>query len=192
MSAILRPVGPEQPKTYWLRRVVTLLIVVVVAVVLILLARAAMGGSPDAAPPAGPSPSNSVAASGEKCDKAVLQISTEMSARNYAAGQNPVIKVTVKNASDQPCIVDVGEAARAVAITSGTDPVWTSTDCPAEPAAREVLLQAQGIDASEVTWPRVRSAATCPTGLPEPGAGTYHVVAKLGDVASEDTVFSLS
>lgn len=204
MSALMHPVGPRPARVYWRRRIVLLALLAVVAIV----AATMLNGRGDAHaaedPPGGsgadqqtPAPQTSESAESTTgpvaCGEGSLSITLAADQRTYAAGANPVFTVTLTNTSDASCVVDAGEASRGILITSGTDRIWSSLDCPAtENAKRTLLLPAGGRDESVVTWTRIRSAEGCTDGLPAPKAGTYQAVASVAGVSSTAAVFDLS
>ena len=65
MSGMLHPEGPEPVRTYWLRRILVILALLILVLVLVSLglARGSSGATRTAAPPAAPSPSESLSAS---------------------------------------------------------------------------------------------------------------------------------
>jgi hypothetical protein len=133
-------------------------------------------------------------AASRTCEAGDLQLALTSDATGYAAGATPSFTVTITNAADSSCTVDVGTASLEVLVTSGSDRIWSSLDCAVEGAdgAERVLLLAAGAqETAAVPWARVRSDATCSAGLPEPRPGTYHAVATLVGAQSADLVFTL-
>lgn len=57
MSSVLHPVGPEEPRTYWLRRALVLVAVLAVVALIVVVGVNAAGGERSAVPQASPSPS---------------------------------------------------------------------------------------------------------------------------------------
>ena len=203
MSALMHPVGPRPARVYWRRRIV-LLALLATAVIILANVLAGRGTAQAAQDPAGApgaaeqtpdpqtSPDAGSTAGPAKCGEGSLSIALSADHRTYAAGANPVFTVTLTNTSDASCVVDAGEASRGILITSGTDRIWSSLDCPAtENAERTLLLPAGGRDESVVTWTRIRSAEGCTDGLPAPKPGYYQAVASLAGVSSTAAVFEL-
>lgn len=201
MSTIIRPAGPQPARVYWIRRAVVLGALLVVVLLLWSMTRGGGGGGDAAAaddtpgdvaattPPDEQEPDDA----SRTCEAADLTLVVTADAASYPAGVNPTFGVRITNTSDSSCTVDAGEATRELLVTSGSDRIWSSLDCPADGAAERVLLlQASGSDGPvAVAWPRVRSNETCGEGLPEPRAGTYHVVAKLVGSESQPATFNL-
>lgn len=207
MSNVLRPVGPEPPKVYWIRRLVVVALVVLLVVIVASLFSG--GGGDGADPSASPTPTEDVtedpsqtpdedadAADAEAVDclPENLTVALTPATRVWTVGTAPTFTATVTNTGSTPCTVDTGADHVELLVTSGSDRIWSSVDCPSETAeaSRLRLLRpgAEDVDPA-VVWPGVRSAEECPTGLPTPRAGTYRAVLTVGEVASEAAVIEL-
>lgn len=77
-------------------------------------------------------------------------------------------------------------------VVSGAGRIWSSRDCPDGAAASVVTVEPQGEQEVAVAWPRQRSGEGCPSGLPEPRAGTYQLTGSVGGTTSAPVVFDLS
>lgn len=199
MSSLLHPVGPQPPRVYWRRRlavVVGLVVVLALVVTLVAVVLPRLLGGDDTktgAAPGASAPASTPAASSEPvaCTAAQLGVAVTADAASYAAGVLPAFAVTITNTSSASCTVDAGEAQRELLITSGSDRIWSSKDCPAEPASRLLLLQGGGRDAQTISWQRIRSGEGCAQGLPAPRPGTYNAVVSIAGVTSAPAVFTL-
>lgn len=205
MNTVLRPVGPEPARVYWTRRIVLLLALVVAAVLVWTLvqgggtaseANAPDGGAASAAPADGDAaapgaePTDSGAAAA--CAAENLEVVVEAGRQTYPDGGRPSFTITVTNTGDSGCTVDAGDASRELLITSGSDRIWSSLDCPAgEGASRNLLLTAGSSDTHDVTWDRTRSDESCSDNLPEPRPGTYKAQVRLNGAESELATFAL-
>ncbi len=213
-DALLHPVGPLPPRTYWVRRAV---VVAGLVVAVLLLARwaASLGGpggrasgrpggptpvtdttptstrsmvaapSASASPPASPPPR-----APQACPDRSLSVTAGTDAVSYLPGVRPVLTMTVRNVGPVACTRDLGPGARGLRVLSGADRIWSSDDC--ERPGTAVTLLGRGVARSvSLSWPRVRSRPGCPT----PGAaarpGTYRLYAELGRINSAPAVFSL-
>ncbi|MBK3630809.1 hypothetical protein JHN59_39655 [Streptomyces sp. MBT49] len=120
---------------------------------------------------------------------------TLSSVRNaYSPDQTPTFRLTAKNSSGSDCKVDVGPKSAVLTITQtgGTDPYWSSADCPKAPASRLYRVPAQNTFTYTVKWDRKPSAPECatpPAGAA--GAGTYLLEAKAPGFAKAQTSFVL-
>ncbi|WP_149204027.1 hypothetical protein [Actinotalea subterranea] len=208
MSTVLRPVGPQPDRVYWVRRAVVLAALVVVLLVAWFAFSALRGGGDADAGQDGPGegtveegatvPDDDAAAAPEEgatgptvCAGTDLTLTLTADARSYAAGVQPVFAFAVTNTGAASCTVDMGEAQREVLITSGTDRIWSSRDCLAEAPEQLLLLEPGARSDAFVPWGRGRSAEGCTQGLPEPRPGTYSAVVTMLGATSEPVVFDL-
>ncbi|WP_129336673.1 hypothetical protein [Cellulomonas endophytica] len=143
------------------------------------------------APPPTPSPSPTTVGGVAVCAPADLAVTLTPAAPEFPAGSDPTFEIGLRNTGDAPCLVDAGEAHRELVLTSGTDRVWSNKDCAPADDSRPLLLAADAVDTSTLAWPRERSAAGCPGGLPSPGAGTYALTLRVGGVDAAPAVFTL-
>jgi len=202
MSTVLRPVGPNPPRVYWIRRLVVMaaFVAVIVGAVAIVWAVAFRGADGGDAPAVGTAPTTDTSESMAEenpaapvdCTSADLQLALVADAGQYPSGADPVLQASVTNIGAAPCTVDAGDAAREVVVSSGDDRIWSTKDCAsAETASRQLLLGAGARDIVDIAWGRVRSAEGCPGDLPAPRAGTYQAVATLLGASAQPVVFVL-
>ncbi len=200
MSTVIHPVGPEEPKVYWVRRLVAVLVAVVVVVLAAALISSMFGDDADAdtppvadteETPAGETPP--VAGTPVACEPGQLALLVATPIADFPAGTPVTFTVTITNSSAVECTVDAGEASRGILVTSGADRIWSNLDCPAEGTAERILLLPPngGTDVTDTTWGRVRSDEACTANLPEPRPGTYKAVVTLNGATSEQATFTL-
>lgn len=202
VSSVLHPVGRHHPAVYWRRRVVLLLAVAAVAGVVWMLVG---GGRADEAAATGqpPAPAPVAAATSEPteqpteqptaCEDAALDVAVATDATGYGPDDVPRLTLTVTNAGEQPCTVDLGSAdAVELVVTSGSDRIWSSDDCQQAAEPRVVPLEPGAAEEQVVSWQRLRSAEGCPGELGDARPGTYQVTGRVGAVTSEPVVFTLT
>jgi len=195
MSYVVHPVGPEGARVYWIRRLI--MIAVAICLIALLWAFLARGGKSSSGRQAGPtsSPSTSAAPSGGAgCVAASLQVTLTGSAQAYAASEMPSFTLTAVNTSKTACTLTMSDASRQLVITSGSDRIWSSADCPATapPATPLLLLAAGDKGTATIAWDRTRSAQGCPAGLAAPRSGTYKAAGSLLGANSDAVVFTLN
>ena len=84
------------------------------------------------------------------------------------------------------CTWRVGPDTIAVRLTSGSDRIWTSQDCPAVIAERDVVLRTVKATPVEIVWPGRRSDEDCSRNTMWAEPGYYHVsAAALGSEPTE-------
>ncbi|MBX9244582.1 hypothetical protein ICW40_07140 [Actinotalea ferrariae] len=125
------------------------------------------------------------------CAPADLTLALTTDARAYAAGVQPTFTVALTNAGGAACTVDADAAQREILITSGSDRIWSSLDCPPTAAPNLLLLEPGARTDAPVVWDRTRSAVGCTGGLPEPRPGTYSAVVTMLGATSAPVVFEL-
>ena len=205
MSTVLRPVGPQPERVYWLRRLAVLAACVVVGLLLGVVWSVVSGGPGDAADAgtagvdAADGAAEDVAGAPEgastgpvACTAAQVALVLTSNARAYPAPGQPVLSVAITNTGTAACTLDAADAAREIVIASGSDRIWSSADCPADAASTPLLLDPAARWAVDVTWPRARSAEGCAEGLAEPRPGTYTATVTWLGATSDPVVFDLT
>jgi hypothetical protein len=206
MDGLRDPVGGKPPEIYWRRRIVAAIGVVLVIVVIYLLA-SSPGGSPKvgaaatlspapttAASPGAGTGTNPTAATSRTCTSADVKLTLKANSANFAAGALPVFDVGIKQAGPTPCRLDTASTGTELKISSGSDRIFSSLDCPTDATinARQFLLAPAANETFQVTWNRKRTAPQCAAVSAAPGAGTYHAVLTIQGITSNDAAFTLS
>jgi hypothetical protein len=207
MDGLRDPVGGKPPEIYWRRRIVAAIGLVLVIVVIYFLV-SSPGGNPKtnaASPGATTSPTASAdpsanpsadpsAATTRACTSADVALTLTANPRNFAAGALPRFDVDIKQDGPSACRLDTTAAGTELKITSGSDRIFSSTDCPTDATinARQFLLAPGASETFQVNWNRQRSAPECTSVSATPGAGTYHAVLTIQGIASNDATFTLS
>ena len=102
------------------------------------------------------------------CPRSSLDVAINVPAET-TVGAGLTIGATVTNTGSEACLLDAGGASLGAVIASGTDTVWTSTTCPAEPTSRMLLINAGGSAAVTLTWDGRRTSPDCaPAPTPAP------------------------
>ena len=127
------------------------------------------------------------------CQASDVTVEAVTDADTYAAGVLPQLSISLTNAGDTDCTIDVGSTTQAFTVSSGSDTWWRSTDCQESPSSMVVTLAAgQNVtSATPVQWDRTRSdVATCDQeNRPRaPGGGaSYHVAVSIGGFESVES-----
>jgi hypothetical protein len=199
MSTFRNPVGPQPSSTYWRRRLMVILGLVAVIVVIVLIA-VRPGSTPAATTDddkktntAAPADSEAVAADPETpCAPGVVTVAAITDAGDYIAGQQPLLSLSVTNTGTTACTFAVGADVQKYTITSGTEQIWTSTDCQAAatPESR-VLEPGVALATTPFAWDRTRSdPAACESTERAPvtgGGASYHLAVTINGVESAET-----
>jgi hypothetical protein len=192
MSTLRTPVGPQPPSVYWRRRLVVLLGLLAIVVIIVLIVVRPGGENvgqetPKPTDTASNEPSAPPVAGGD-CNPATLVIEPIVDAGSYQAGQQPQLSVQLTNTGSSPCTLSVGADQLVFSIVSGSDPIWTSSDCLTTPAFEVELQPGQPLPNNPIAWDRTRSSPdTCDSSRPEVVAGgaTYRLGVTLGTAESE-------
>ncbi len=182
-----RPDGrpPAVSHAVLVRRRLTVLAALATVVLVVVFGVRGVLGSGSAAPLPGekttpPEPAAVVAGPPQHCVARDVGLEISTATTSVQVGKPVMFTVVITRAGSRPCLLDGSDAGRAVTITSGTDRVWSSADCPGD---ERMLLMGRGDrDQTTVTWNGSRSAAGCPGGQPVATPGVYTVVVALAGV----------
>lgn len=177
---------------------VLLALLVIVAGVAVVLSLQPWAGSRGAAESASPSatplptlyPSTAPSASAETpdCTADSVAVTAVTDATAYAPGVDPQLSLSLANISSTDCVINAGTSQQVFTITSGSDAIWTSTDCQTDASDLDVLLEAgQSVTGSSITWDRTRSSVdTCSGGREavEGGGAAYNLSVSVAGIPS--------
>ena len=200
MSTFRNPVGPQSPQVYWRRRlVVGLGLLAVIIVVLLIVFRPGADASNDDKKPAVDTSSAETTKStdepaqeeGAACNPANIVVEAVTDKTEYAAGQQPMISMSIVNNGSVACVMNVGTTQQALEITSGAESYWSSADCQTEPVDLDQVLE-PGIKqtTAPIPWDRTRSdPSTCTSerSAVTANGASYHLSVSLGEIKSENT-----
>lgn len=206
MDGLRDPIGGKPPEIYWRRRIVAAIGVVLVIVVIFFLWSSPGGSKKDgasstvspapttAASPGAGTGTNPTAATSRTCTSADVTLTLKANPAPFAAPAPPVFDVGIKQAGPTPCRLDTAATGTELKISSGSDRIFSSLDCPTDATinARQFLLAPAANETFQVTWNRKRSAPQCAAVSAAPGAGMYHAVLTIQGITSNDATFTLS
>ncbi len=152
-------------------------------------ASASESGSAEA--PASGGGSSSAKAAGDTCSSGDIELSAVTDKGTYAPAEKPVLEMKIENTGSEDCTVNVGTSQQEFSIVSGSDKIFSTTDCRTDPSDSDMTLKAGATESARFTWDRLRSAPGCKDVESKPRPGTYTFSAKLGDVESGKVNFSL-
>lgn len=210
-STPLRPRGPLPPRVYWTRRLVLLGI----ALVLVAGFARILGGSSDGSDDSGDkattagatttsSPTDATTEPVKKKRKKKKQTPTEPPlaeptgacvssdivvtpvVAEAQGGIDVPITLNLRTVQTPACTWTVSPETLTVSITSGSDGIWSSRECPATIAAQDVVVR-QAVDAPiALIWDARRSDEDCTEQRDWARLGFYHVeAAALGGEPTE-------
>lgn len=208
MGSVLHPVGERPAVVYWARRALVLLVplVLIGGLVWLLLPK---GGAPVTATPA-PRSSASVTpvvtptltpantpttptapAAPTACAAESLSASLAGYGTVKVGGKQP-FKLTLTSQADADCLFDAKVGTVELAVSSGSDRIWTTDHCAKLlPGKTLTLSKGKPVELS-IDWPVKRSAKGCKTAKDALGAGTYVAKATYRGVTLARKVMSVT
>ena len=199
---------PSQ-RTFWIRRIVVLALLVGIVWGLIALIGGAVnavgswfgGSKPAASVSAGTQAGGSVKYT--TCMPAGLSLQAVVGdgsspSSTFASGANPKFWFTLTNTSTKPCYFNVGTAAQVFKVTSGSEVIWSNSDCKSPTTNLRMLLD-PGVanNANPISWERVHSSSSgCDAASGQSkavgGGASYHLRIVLNGITSNDVQFILN
>ena len=158
-------------------------------------------GAAPAGQPAGPegpvassSASPSAPSAGTGCDQNLVTVTAETDKPVYASGENPLLTLKVTNGNKVPCEINLGSSQMEYDITSGSDRIFSSTDCQSDATDLVKTIAPGQSETANFSWQRNRTVQGCAAIAAKPGAGgAYYVfTARLADKNSPKAVFQLN
>lgn len=152
----------------------------------------AAASEPGSAPPSSSEAgSASAQAAGDSCSSDDIELTAATDKGTYASAEKPVLEMKIQNTGSEDCTVNVGTSQQEFSIVSGSDRIFSTTDCRTDASDSDMTLKAGATESAHFTWDRLRSAPGCKDVETKPRPGTYTFSAKLGDVESDKVNFSL-
>ncbi len=123
------------------------------------------------------------------CAVSNIEVKGMTDATSYARGVDPMLSLSIQNTGSKACSFSVGPDVQKYVITSGSDTIWTSTDCQATSAPLDKILEpGAALTTQPISWDRARSnPATCSVTNPKQviaGGASYHLTASVNGVTS--------
>lgn len=173
VSTVLRPVGPHEPRVYWLRRAVVIGLILVLIVV---LTEAFAGGSskppkknrpvthPSTTTTATSSASTPATTTVSACSPTALTLALSTDSDSYKAGQSVKLIGAFSNSGTSSCTLSVAPSREIWTVKSGTDTIWTSKHCVSSDLAKQVTIKAGGRNTVSTVWDGHRQDPGCASG----------------------------
>jgi hypothetical protein len=134
--------------------------------------------------PPKPSPTPLAQPDGD-CSPEDVVVSPE--ARNPVGGGEVVVALMFRTLMSPACVFDVSATSVTMSITSGSDPIWSTRDCPGAVPTTDLVVRKDLATYVYVTWNGMRSDSTCSPRTEWAYPGWYHVrVAALGGEPADE------
>src|SRR3954447_5424424 len=185
--------GPLPARVYWVRR----LMLLGIATLLVVGLAKMLGGSSDgssgadtardvartapvteAATGRHPSktagdPATRVAMPSGPC--AASDVAITPSVPKPVAGRDITLVLDISSGNTPACTWTLSRRTTAIKITSGSDLIWTTSECPRAIPSQEVVLRQADPSRVKLTWDARRSEPGCPVRTEWALPGTYHL-----------------
>lgn len=109
----------------------------------------------------------------------------------YSVRDQPILLMTVRNASPQACIRDLGASQQEWNLFDGDTRLWGSNDCLSEPAANAQTLQPAQQVVLRVEWSGLTSDPECADPRRRLAPADYQLRARLGTAQSPNATLTL-
>lgn len=147
-------------------------------------------------PAVGPNTTASPAATpeGDGCEQNLVTVTAATDKPAYADGENPLLTLKVTNGNRVPCEINIGTSQMEFLVTSGSDRIFSSTDCQADATDLVKTIPPGQSETANFPWQRNRTLQGCAPIEAKPGAGgAYYVfTARLANKTSPKAVFQLN
>lgn len=110
---------------------------------------------------------------------------------NAYAGHDVAITLRLSTIESPACTWRVSPDAVVVRLTSGSDRIWTSQECPATVPEQDVVLRQATVAEVDVVWSGQRSDPTCSRTTQWAEPGSYHATAAALGAEPVDHQFEL-
>jgi hypothetical protein len=198
MSTVMQPVGPREPRIYWMRRAVVVGVPLVILILVIAVSCSGGGGKKKGSgkhptthvtTSASTSSSPSTVASPVACDPKTLTLTlkTNSSTNSYTEGQTPQFTGIFKNPGTTPCSFTLARANEAWLVKSGAAQIWATSGCTTSKVEKAVTIKAGGHKKVSITWDGKVQKAKCTAGDTATN-GTYTLAATLDGVSAASIV----
>lgn len=118
-------------------------------------------------------------------------VSVSPSVRRAYAGQQVTITLDLTTQSSPACTWEVSPDTVVVELTSGSDRIWSSQDCPTAIGQHSVIVRKDHVTKVPIVWGARRSDAGCPQSTLWAQPGWYHVKAAAFGGGPADEQFRL-
>lgn len=148
--------------------------------------------TPAGTPQATASPS--ATPTGNGCEQNLVTVAASTDKPAYAAGENPLLTLKVTNGNRVPCEINIGTSQMEFLVTSGSDRIFSSTDCQSDATELVKTIAPGQSETANFPWQRNRTVQGCAPIEAKPGAGgAYYVfTARLAGKTSPKAVFQLN
>jgi len=106
-----------------------------------------------------PRPTATLAQPTDSCDATAVDMTIDVA--DVKAGRSNTATFLLTSPDAEACTLAVTPTSLVVNVTSGTDTVWSSDDCPDELLAKQVVVRSDPPSSYQFTWRGNRSSEGC-------------------------------
>jgi len=118
-------------------------------------------------------------------------VAVSPSVRRAYAGQHVTITLDLTTLTSPACTWEVSPDTVVVELTSGSDRIWSSQDCPTAIGQHSVIVRKDHVTKVPIVWKARRSGSGCPQSTLWAQPGWYHVKAAAFGGGPADQQFHL-
>jgi hypothetical protein len=107
------------------------------------------------------------------------------------AGQDVTITLSLQTAESPACDWEVSPESVVLKLSSGSDRIWSTQDCPAAVTRQPVVVRKDHVTKAQITWSGMRSDDECTRTTDWAQPGFYHAEAAALGSEPEDRQFEL-
>lgn len=194
VSTVLRPVGPHEPRVYWIRRAILLAIIAIVIIVVAAECSGGGGGNKGnhgAGQPSSPTTTpSSIKPTVPPCSPVSLRLALSTDTTTYTSGQAPKLIGVFVNQSSTTCKLVRSARNEIWTVKSGPPTVWTTQGCPVSAVPKKMKIASGATKTISIFWNGRLRDSSCREGAVAT-AGTYVLNANLDGVSGKVAVFHI-
>ena len=95
------------------------------------------------------------------CEQNLVTVTAATDKAAYAGGENPLLTLKVTNGNRVPCEVNIGTSQMEFLVTSGSDRIFSSTDCQADATDLVKTIAPGQSETANFPWQRNRTVQGC-------------------------------
>ena len=186
---------------YRRRRIIVASFAVVVVILLIvgigLLVRA-LGGSSDKPVPVATSSAASSPQAAENtkeiCPASAVKVAADTDKETYSSGEEAHLVMSVTNAHEASCAIQVAPSTQEFRVTHGDETVWSSEWCAVKGKTsddQKIVFAPNSTRKARLTWQTIPVDKNCNRIAETLPAGKYELVTRLGNISSQPASFTI-
>jgi hypothetical protein len=125
------------------------------------------------------------------CSDSAIDVEPALDRPQYRVGEQPRMRLTIRNVSSQSCWRDVGADFQELRVMLGGQRIWSSDDCAPVHGWDMREFAANQTVSFTLVWAGTTSKPKCPAPRVQARSGTYQLYARLGTEMSGPLDFKI-